>query len=110
MFNRSNNIIFFLIIKISLIALISNSYGNEGFNTWLNTFKSDALKKGISQETIKIAFKNVKYLDQVIKSFDGILIARGDLGVEMQLSKLPIIQKNIIGISVVKFYLHMKID
>ena len=67
MFNRSNNIIFFLIIKISLIALISNSYGNEGFNTWLNTCKSDALKKGISQETIKIAFKNVKYLDQVIK-------------------------------------------
>jgi len=35
-------------------------------------------------------------LDQIIKSFDGILIARGDLGVEMSLSKLPIIQKNII--------------
>ena len=35
-------------------------------------------------------------LDAIIESFDGILIARGDLGVEMSLSKLPIIQKKII--------------
>ena len=35
-------------------------------------------------------------LDAIINSFDGILIARGDLGVEMSLSKLPILQKNII--------------
>ena len=38
----------------------------------------------------------VDNLEQVIKSFDGILIARGDLGVEMSLAKLPIIQKKII--------------
>jgi len=35
-------------------------------------------------------------LDKIIKIFDGILIARGDLGVEMPLSKLPVLQKNII--------------
>tara|TARA_Y100001970_G_scaffold32723_1_gene40576 strand:- start:94 stop:1512 length:1419 start_codon:yes stop_codon:yes gene_type:complete len=38
----------------------------------------------------------IENLDQIIESFDGILIARGDLGVEMQLSKLPVIQKDII--------------
>ena len=32
-------------------------------------------------------------LDEILKSFDGILIARGDLGVEMPLARLPIIQK-----------------
>ena len=31
------------------------------------SYKKFALKKGISQETINIAFKNVKFLDQVIK-------------------------------------------
>ena len=35
-------------------------------------------------------------LDNIINSFDGILVARGDLGVEMDLEKLPILQKKII--------------
>ena len=34
-------------------------------------------------------------LDKIIKTFNGILIARGDLGVEMPLSDLPILQKKI---------------
>jgi len=37
------------------------------FNIWLNKFKIRALKKGISEETINSSFKNVKYLEQVIK-------------------------------------------
>ena len=35
-------------------------------------------------------------LDGIINAFDGILVARGDLGVEMPLSKLPYLQKLII--------------
>ena len=35
-------------------------------------------------------------LDSIIDTFDGILIARGDLGVEMPLAKLPSLQKLII--------------
>ena len=35
-------------------------------------------------------------LDSIIDKFDGILIARGDLGVEVPLSKLPSLQKTII--------------
>lgn len=38
----------------------------------------------------------VKNLDEIIKESDGIMIARGDLGVEMAPEKIPSIQKNII--------------
>ena len=40
---------------------------NTDFETWLTSYKKNALKKGISQKTIDIAFKNVKFLEQVIK-------------------------------------------
>ena len=36
-------------------------------------------------------------LNSIIKSFDGILVARGDLGVEMPLNKLPLLQKQIVN-------------
>ena len=38
----------------------------------------------------------VKNIDEIIKNSDGIMIARGDLGVEMPTEKVPIVQKNII--------------
>ena len=37
------------------------------FESWLVSYKKFALSKGISKETIKIAFKDVKFLEQVIK-------------------------------------------
>ena len=36
-------------------------------------------------------------LGSIIDSFDGILVARGDLGVEMPIKKLPILQKKIVN-------------
>ena len=36
-------------------------------------------------------------LNTIINSFDGILVARGDLGVEMPIHKLPILQKKIVN-------------
>lgn len=36
-------------------------------------------------------------LSQIIDFFDGILVARGDLGVEMPLQELPILQKKIVN-------------
>ena len=39
----------------------------------------------------------IENLDSILMKYDGILIARGDLGVEMELSRLPKLQKQIIN-------------
>ncbi len=38
----------------------------------------------------------IENLDKIIEKFNGILVARGDLGVEMPLSMLPVLQKKIV--------------
>ena len=63
----------FKIIKIYILILfihINSVYADNsdsGFNIWLSTYKEYAIKKGITKKTLDIAFKNVKFLDQVIK-------------------------------------------
>tara|TARA_B100000700_G_C14894266_1_gene784244 strand:- start:56 stop:1051 length:996 start_codon:yes stop_codon:yes gene_type:complete len=54
-------------VKTLMLILVLNANAEENFDTWLTSYKKLALKKGISQETINIAFKNVKFLDKVIK-------------------------------------------
>ena len=39
----------------------------------------------------------INNLGEIINSFDGILVARGDLGVEMTIKSLPILQKKIVN-------------
>ena len=39
----------------------------------------------------------VKNLDSIVQAFDGVMVARGDLGVELPLEQVPVIQKNIIN-------------
>ena len=41
--------------------------------------------------------ESIDNLDSILKTYDGVLIARGDLGVEMGLSSLPKLQKQIIN-------------
>ncbi|MCK1822287.1 pyruvate kinase [Streptomyces sp. XM83C] len=41
----------------------------------------------------------VNNLNDIIAKFDGIMIARGDLGVEMPLEQVPIVQKNAIKLA-----------
>ena len=60
-------VIFFLATNLLLVSLTSNTNAQENFDTWLASYKEYALKKGISQKTIDTTFKNVKYLEQVIK-------------------------------------------
>jgi len=38
----------------------------------------------------------VDNLDDIISAFDGVMVARGDLGVELPLERVPVIQKEII--------------
>ena len=58
---------FLLMFKILVIGFSFKAYAEENFVTWLSSYKMFALKEGISQKTINIAFKNVKFLEQVIK-------------------------------------------
>ena len=39
----------------------------------------------------------INCLDEIIEVVDGILVARGDLGVEMPLNELPMLQKKIVN-------------
>ena len=39
----------------------------------------------------------IENLNEIVNSFDGVLVARGDLGVEMPLRELPILQKKIVN-------------
>ena len=59
--------IFFLFFKIFFINTIFIVNAEETFDSWLLSYKKFAFEEGISQETINVAFENVKFLDQVIK-------------------------------------------
>ena len=39
----------------------------QSFDEWLSSYKKFALKKGISKQTLEVAFKDVKFLENVIK-------------------------------------------
>jgi len=54
-------------IKFLLITSAFSSTTNQSFEEWLVSYKEFASNKGISQRTLEIAFKNVKFLEKVIK-------------------------------------------
>ena len=58
---------FILLFQILVVGFSTKTDAEENFEIWLLSYKKFALKQGISQETIDIAFKNVKFLDQVIR-------------------------------------------
>ena len=61
------------IISVCLVFLILSanktvaSNIDDNFDLWLVSFKEKALKKGISEKTLNLAFENVNFLEQVIK-------------------------------------------
>jgi membrane-bound lytic murein transglycosylase B len=60
-------LVFFLLFQIFAVNFSINSNAEENFETWLSSYKKFALKKGVSQKTIDNAFKNAKFLEQVIR-------------------------------------------
>ena len=41
----------------------------------------------------------VENLDEIIRAFDGVMVARGDLGVELPLEEVPLVQKRAVEIA-----------
>ena len=41
----------------------------------------------------------VEQLDEIIDAFDAIMVARGDLGVELPLEEVPIVQKRAVELA-----------
>ena len=58
---------FLFLFKFLVILNLITVNAEENFESWLSSYKKFALKKGVSQETIDTAFKNVKFLEQVIR-------------------------------------------
>ena len=55
------------LFKILIIGSVFAATSNNDFENWLISYKKVVLKKGISQKTIDLAFKNVKFLSKVIE-------------------------------------------
>ena len=55
------------LFKILIINSVFATTSNDGFENWLISYKKFILKEGISQKTIDLAFKNVKFLKKVIE-------------------------------------------
>ena len=66
-----------------------------------NILEARKLLKEFNREDMQIISKvesstALKNLDDIIEFSDGVMVARGDLGVEVPIQELPIIQKNMI--------------
>ena len=59
-------IILLFLVKVLILNSVFAVTSDTDFQTWLISYKELALKKGISQETIDIVFKDVKFLEKVI--------------------------------------------
>ena len=64
-YSKIITLLFLFNVLIFNLAFAATS--DTDFEIWLTSYKKNALKKGISQKTIDIAFKDVKFLEQVIK-------------------------------------------
>ncbi len=64
----------------------------------IHFLRSWLLERGYKQKIIAKIEKPeaVENFDEILEAADGIMVARGDLGVEMETQKVPIIQKMII--------------
>ena len=109
---RSNQGVAFPDSKLSVSAITQKDIADLKFGNKLDvdivavSFVRDAndIKKvrEIVDKNIKIIAKielknAVKNLDSIIDEADGVMVARGDLGVQLDLEKVPFIQKQILN-------------
>ena len=60
-------LLFSLLFKFIFIVSAYTDTTENDFKKWLYSYKKYALSKGVSQKTINTTFKNVKFLEKVIK-------------------------------------------
>ena len=109
---RSNQGVAFPDSSLSLATLTDKDKNDIEFGNQLDvdfvavSFVRDAddilnVKKLINPDTMviaKIELKSaVKNLKSIIQESDGVMVARGDLGVQLPLERIPIIQKEILN-------------
>jgi len=87
--------------KTSISSALNNDYDFLAVSFVRTKQDIEEVKKIIGQSDIKIIAKienqeGLDHFDDILCIADGIMIARGDLGVEIPYEKLPIIQKQLI--------------
>ncbi len=76
---------------VDIVALSFVKDGSDAFE--VQKFSGGADLPIIAKIERPIAYKNI---DSILENFDGVMVARGDLGVEMEIEMIPILQKEII--------------
>lgn len=89
--------------KNDLLWGIKNNVDFLAISFVQNAHDIDEVREILNENKAKIAifakiekFDAVENIDEIIKSSDGIMVARGDLGIEVPYYKVPNIQKEII--------------
>jgi len=87
--------------KISISSALNNDYDFLSVSFTRTRKDIEEVRKVIGQSDIKIIAKienqeGLDHFDEILSTADGIMIARGDLGIEIPYEKLPIIQKQLI--------------
>jgi len=76
---------------VDIVALSFVKDGSDAFE--VRKFLGGADLPIVAKIERPIAYKNI---DSILENFDGVMVARGDLGVEMEIEMIPILQKEII--------------
>ncbi|HNZ86677.1 MAG TPA: pyruvate kinase [bacterium] len=75
------------------LSLVKSGKDIKDLKMAIRRYKKNANVKIMAKIETSEALKNI---NDIIKESDGIMVARGDLGVEVQVEKVPIIQKDLI--------------
>jgi len=87
--------------KASIYSALNNDYDFISVSFVRTKEDIEEVRKVLGQSDIKIIAKienqeGLDHFDDILSAADGIMIARGDLGVEIPYEKLPVIQKQLI--------------